>query len=75
MKKLLMVGILCFMMGIQLIEVENVSANSDDDLVIHIITTEFESETEDGKEIEVYRWDPGTIFVPKGKDVTLSFMV
>lgn len=73
MKKLLIIGFVCFMMGIQLPEIERASANSADELVIHIITTEFESETEDGKEIEVYRWDPGTIFVPKGKEVTLSF--
>jgi plastocyanin len=73
MKKILIIGFLCFMMGVQLMEVELVSANNDEELVVHIITTEFESETEDGKEIEVYRWDPGTVFVPKGKEVTLSF--
>ncbi|RXJ04144.1 hypothetical protein DS745_01805 [Anaerobacillus alkaliphilus] len=72
MKKLLLIIIACFIMGIQFLEIEEVSAK-EDELVIHIITTEFETETEDGKEIEVYRWDPGTVFVPKGKDVTLSF--
>lgn len=72
MKKLLIIGFLCFMMSVQLVQTDVVSANSEE-LVIHIITTEFESETEDGKEIEVYRWDPGTVFVPKGKDVTFSF--
>ncbi len=30
------------------------------------------SETEEGKEIEAYRWDPGTIVVPKGEDVSIS---
>lgn len=73
MKKLLIIGILCFMMSVQLVQTDVVSANSEEELVIHIITTEFESETEDGREIEVYRWDPGTVFVPKGKEVTLSF--
>nr|WP_238938074.1 hypothetical protein [Anaerobacillus isosaccharinicus] len=55
------------MMSVQLVQADVVSANSEE-LVINIITTEFESETEDGKEIEVYRWDPGTVFVPKGKE-------
>ncbi|QOY35640.1 hypothetical protein AWH56_023705 [Anaerobacillus isosaccharinicus] len=67
MKKLLIIGFLCFMMSVQLVQADVVSANSEE-LVINIITTEFESETEDGKEIEVYRWDPGTVFVPKGKE-------
>lgn len=38
-----------------------------------IITTEYKSKTEDGKIIEVYRWDPGTIVVEKGDQVTLHF--
>ncbi|MDQ0254027.1 plastocyanin [Evansella vedderi] len=38
---------------------------------IHMITGEFKSTTEDGKEIESYRWDPGTIFVEKGERVNL----
>ncbi len=74
MKKMLIVTVVCFMMGIQFLNVEEVTAaKKDEKLVIHIITTEFETETDDGKEIEVYRWDPGTVFVPKGQEVTLSF--
>ncbi|WP_227935362.1 cupredoxin domain-containing protein [Alkalihalobacillus deserti] len=39
---------------------------------IHMVTGEFKTKTEDGKELEAYRWDPGTINVPKGKKVKLS---
>lgn len=38
-----------------------------------IITTEYKATMEDGKVIEVYRWDPGVIFVEKGDHVTLKF--
>lgn len=38
-----------------------------------IITTEYKSKTEDGKIIEAYRWDPGTIVVEKGDRVVLNF--
>lgn len=37
--------------------------------VIQMVTGEFSSETENGEEIESYRWDPGTIVVEKGKEV------
>jgi heme/copper-type cytochrome/quinol oxidase subunit 2 len=39
---------------------------------INMVTGEFKTTTEDGKEIEAYRWDPGTIVVPQGKDINLS---
>lgn len=38
---------------------------------IHMVTSEFKSKTEDGKEIEAYRWDPGTIVIEKGEKVQL----
>ncbi|MCD8508453.1 MAG: cupredoxin domain-containing protein [Bacillus sp. (in: Bacteria)] len=38
---------------------------------IHMVTGEFKTTTEDGREIEAYRWDPGTIFVGKGEKVNL----
>lgn len=38
-----------------------------------IITTEYKSKTEDGKIIEVYRWNPGSIVVNEGDHVTLKF--
>lgn len=40
--------------------------------VIHMVTGEFATKTEDGKEIEAYRWDPGTVFVNKGENVKLK---
>lgn len=40
--------------------------------VINMVTGEFSTKTEDGREIEAYRWDPGTINVPAGEEVTLS---
>ncbi|USK36071.1 cupredoxin domain-containing protein [Bacillus sp. F19] len=46
--------------------------NSSGNLEINMVTGEFKSKTEDGKEIEAYRWDPGTIYVPEGKQVTLT---
>jgi heme/copper-type cytochrome/quinol oxidase subunit 2 len=45
--------------------------STEDTLEIHMVTSEITSTTEDGKKIEAYRWDPGTIFVPKDKKVTL----
>ncbi|WP_209124286.1 hypothetical protein [Alkalihalobacillus sp. BA299] len=39
---------------------------------VHMVTSEIKTKTEDGKEIESYRWDPGTIYIPKDKKVKLS---
>lgn len=39
--------------------------------VIHMVVGEFSSTTKDGKEIEAYRWDPGTIYVKKGEHIQL----
>jgi len=39
---------------------------------IHLIPNELKTKTEDGKEIEIYRWDPGTIFVKKGEKINLK---
>ncbi|MCM3005435.1 cupredoxin domain-containing protein [Priestia koreensis] len=40
--------------------------------VINMVTGEFKTTTSDGKEIEAYRWDPGTIVVPKDENIKLS---
>lgn len=65
--------VFCLIMGVNVVVPEVSEAkNNQEELIIHMITTEFKTKTEDGKEIESYRWDPGTIFVPKGKEVTLS---
>lgn len=38
---------------------------------IHMVTGEFKATLSNGKEIEAYRWDPGTIFMEKGEKVNL----
>lgn len=38
---------------------------------IHLVTGEFKTKTENGKVIEAYRWDPGTIFLEKEEKVNL----
>ncbi|OCA90780.1 hypothetical protein A8F94_02585 [Bacillus sp. FJAT-27225] len=38
---------------------------------IHMVTGEFASTMKNGKKIEAYRWDPGTIFIEKGEKVRL----
>jgi heme/copper-type cytochrome/quinol oxidase subunit 2 len=38
---------------------------------VHLVTGEFKATLPDGKEIEAYRWDPGTIFVEKDEKVRL----
>ncbi|MCU9601989.1 cupredoxin domain-containing protein [Caldibacillus kokeshiiformis] len=41
---------------------------------IQMITGEFVTETADGKKIEVYRFDPGTIYLKKGEEVDLKIL-
>lgn len=43
-----------------------------DDVVIHITTGELKSKTDDGREIESYFWNPGTVYVPQDKEVTFK---
>ncbi|MCE7791900.1 cupredoxin domain-containing protein [Salipaludibacillus sp. CUR1] len=50
----------------------HVYSDSDDIYKINMVTGEFKSKTEDGKVIESYRWDPGTVYLPAGEPVTLS---
>ncbi|WP_066313479.1 cupredoxin domain-containing protein [Bacillus sp. FJAT-29814] len=38
---------------------------------IHMVTVEYKSKLKNGKEIEAYRWDPGTISIEKGEKVKL----
>nr|WP_205597582.1 cupredoxin domain-containing protein [Neobacillus thermocopriae] len=38
---------------------------------IHMVTVEYKSKKKNGEEIEVYRWDPGTINIHKGEKVRL----
>jgi len=48
------------------------SQASNKDMTFNMITAEFATTTADGKKIEAYRWDPGTIVIPKNQDVTLE---
>lgn len=48
------------------------SRESGSDIVINMVTGEFTTTTADGKKLEAYRWDPGTIVIPQDEDVTLS---
>ncbi|WP_425262783.1 cupredoxin domain-containing protein [Paenibacillus thermotolerans] len=52
-------------------EAEPADAMPVSERVYHLVTGEFKTTTKDGKEIEAYRWDPGTIFVKKGENVKL----
>lgn len=52
--------------------VQTVTPTAANEFVINMVTGEFKSTTEDGKEIEAYRWDPGTIYVPKDQPIKLS---
>ncbi|EKN65813.1 hypothetical protein BABA_18662 [Neobacillus bataviensis LMG 21833] len=38
---------------------------------IHMVTGEFKATTKDGKVLEAYRWDPGTVTIEKGEKVRL----
>jgi heme/copper-type cytochrome/quinol oxidase subunit 2 len=38
---------------------------------IHLVTAEFQTKTSNGKVIEAYRWDPGSIFLEKEERVNL----
>ncbi|CAH2714311.1 hypothetical protein BACCIP111895_01472 [Neobacillus rhizosphaerae] len=38
---------------------------------IHMVTVEFKSKMKNGKEIEAYRWDPGSISLKQGEKVKL----
>lgn len=43
-----------------------------EEYVVNMIVGEFKTKTEDGREIEAYRFDPGTIVVPKGQEITIK---
>ena len=53
---------------------DTVTSSSIQPRVIQMITGEFKSTMANGKEIEVYRWDPGTIIVNKGELVELRIL-
>ncbi len=49
-----------------------VNVTSASEREIHMVTGEFSAVTKDGRKIEAYRWDPGTIFVEKGEHIKLN---
>jgi plastocyanin len=50
---------------------EAASSQPNTERTIQLVTGEFSSTTADGKKIEAYRFDPGTVFVHKGETVQL----
>ncbi|MDP4163424.1 MAG: hypothetical protein Q8906_05675 [Bacillota bacterium] len=49
------------------------NAQSTNDVrIIHMVTGEYKSNLKNGKQIEAYRWDPGTIFLKRNEKVQLS---
>jgi plastocyanin len=70
----LIVGI-CVIAGLTRLWDKDLAASADampaGERVIHMVTGEYSAVTPDGREIEAYRWDPGTIFVNKGENVQL----
>lgn len=47
------------------------TANKNNVRDIHLVTAEFQTKTSNGKVIEAYRWDPGSIFLEKEERVNL----
>ncbi|MFZ3588820.1 cupredoxin domain-containing protein [Bacillus sp. DJP31] len=47
------------------------SASEHEVFTFQMVTGEFSSKNDSGKELESYRWDPGTIVVPNEKDIEL----
>ncbi len=52
--------------------VETIGTASAEKKVINMVTGELKSTMDNGEEIEAYRWDPGTIYIPHDKPVELS---
>lgn len=46
----------------------------DNPRVIHIVTAEFATTLPDGRKLEAYRWDPGTVVAYKGETVELRIL-
>lgn len=47
-------------------------AGKDEPRIIHMVTGEFKTKLPNGMELEVYRWDPGTIYIQKNEQVELK---
>lgn len=55
-------------------QADTVASSADQPRIIHMVIGEFSSTTKKGKEIEVYRWDPGTIAVKVGESIELRIL-
>jgi heme/copper-type cytochrome/quinol oxidase subunit 2 len=53
-------------------ESQAASAGIGGERTVHLVTAEFTTTMPDGKQIEAYRWDPGTVVVKKGEKINLS---
>ncbi|ALS23857.1 MULTISPECIES: cupredoxin domain-containing protein [Paenibacillus] len=53
-------------------EIRTVMSPDAPERTVNLVTGEFKSTGPDGKTIEAYRWDPGTIYVKKGERIRLS---
>ncbi|MHC2203427.1 plastocyanin [Paenibacillus sp. PvR052] len=53
-------------------EIRPAMSSSAPERTINLVTGEFKTTGQDGKTIEAYRWDPGTIYVKKGERIRLS---
>ncbi|GFZ78316.1 hypothetical protein GCM10008018_24760 [Paenibacillus marchantiophytorum] len=47
-------------------------ADTTSERTIQMVVGEFKSTTKEGKTIESYRWDPGTVVIQKGEKIKLS---
>ncbi|MFS0727105.1 cupredoxin domain-containing protein [Paenibacillus sp. 1P07SE] len=52
-------------------QAQTVTSNADAERIFHLVTVEYKTTLNDGKELEVYRWDPGSIRVNRGEHVQL----
>lgn len=48
------------------------SGSPQSEQVFHLVTGEFKTTTDSGEELEVYRFDPGTLYIRKGQPVQLN---
>lgn len=53
-------------------DIRSVMSSNAPERTINLVTAEFKTTGADGKTIEAYRWDPGTIYVKKGDRIRLS---
>lgn len=53
-------------------DIRSVMSSSAPERTVNLVTGEFKTTGPDGKTIEAYRWDPGTIYVKRGERIRLS---